>query len=208
MLSAMFVACCGLLVAEVSALRGGRGDPVGATVGLLQSAPVEVPELDSQAKAASGIMEQLGAAPVTAVRAGVLDPLAGGAYEVCDPDYSQPCPASFVNVGSLQGGARQHCAPGESYVGPCTGEARSFSGLSASAKARWSALCLANWPCATCTRDFADPCPAGWSVTSGSVCAPPASYSGPCGASVDFAGFSPAMLARWSSDCGAFWPCA
>ena len=206
--SFVFVACCSFFVAEVVALRSSRGDPVGAIVGLLQSAPVEVFDPGSQAKAAGAIMERLGASPVGVARVGELDPLAGGAFDVCDPDYSEPCPASFVNVGSLQGGARQHCAPSDSYVGPCAGEARSFSGLSASAKARWSALCLANWPCVGCSRDFTDPCPAGWSLTSGSVCGPPASYSGSCGGSVDFSGFSPAMLARWSSDCGAFWPCA
>ena len=97
--SAVFVACCSFLVAEVAALRGGRSDPVGAIVGLLQSAPVKVPEPDSHAKAASGIMEHLGAAPVRAARVAELDPLAGGAYERCEPDYSQPCPESFVNVG-------------------------------------------------------------------------------------------------------------
>lgn len=120
----------------------------------------------------------------------------------CDTDYSQACPTGFVAGAS-------GCAPTSAYQGPCSGEVRSFDGLSDAAKARWSALCLAQWPCVECDRNFAAACPKGWSAVDGKTrsCQAPSEYVGPCADVADFDGFNGAMLSQWSTACGAFWEC-
>ena len=72
----------------------------------------------------------------------------------CDADFSQACPTGFVAGAS-------GCVPTSAYQGPCASEVRSFDGLSDAAKARWSSLCLAQWPCVECDRDFSASCPKG-----------------------------------------------
>ena len=120
----------------------------------------------------------------------------------CDTDFSQACPTGFVAGSS-------GCVPTSAYEGPCAGEVRSFDGLTDAAKARWSSLCLARWPCVDCDRDFAAACPKGWAAVDGQPrsCQAPSQYVGPCADMADFDGFNAAMLSQWSTACGAFWEC-
>ena len=120
----------------------------------------------------------------------------------CDIDFSQACPTGFVAGSS-------GCVPTSAYQGPCAGDVRSFDGLSDAAKARWSSLCLASWPCVDCDRDFAAACPKGWAAVGGQPrsCQAPSQYVGPCADVADFDGFNAAMLSQWSTSCGAFWEC-
>ena len=179
--------------------------PLDVIVDVLQSAPVHLVEPDAQVQAASALIRDVAAevAPRSPFLKREIDPDLSGDRVFCDRDYSQLCPEGFANVG---GGL---CAPLGSYDGPCVGEARSLSGLPASAKERWSAQCAAAWPCKECTRDFSGPCPQGWLVdAAGATCSPAAGYTGPCSGPISFAGYNAEMLRYFSSQCGAFWACS
>lgn len=140
--------------------------------------------------------------PRSKVSEALLDPIPQDDAWHCEADFAQACPNGFV-------AGETGCAPTSEYVGPCTGEVKDFSGLSASAKERWSALCLAWWPCVACERDYSEPCPHEWSAVQGFSrrCSAPADYTGPCATEVDFDGFNVFMLAEWSSACAGFWRC-
>ena len=176
---------------------------LGDVASIFERAPVQTFEARKDVEATSALMQELAAQPVppSPIASRVLDPARHHATAACDRDFAQPCPAEFEPVGNGQ------CAPVASYVGPCGG-AHSFAGLSAAAKARWSDMCLAWWPCVRCERDFAAVCPAGWLRSGGALCKPTPSYTGPCSAPVDFAGYTRSMLAQWSATCDAHWPCA
>ena len=150
--------------------------------------------------------------------------------ESCERDYSVKCPDNFVSVGRIFGSETEYCAATAEYDGPCASEAHSFKGMSSKAKARWSKLCQASWPCMLCERNYEAVCPEGWARLNETLsCAPPPSYTGPCRGddafeytlardvtspaflkmiSTDFSGYNAAMLDVWSAECGAYWPCA
>ena len=158
--------------------------------------------------AASNIMKSMSRLPppVSPFAVARLDP---SLDDTCDRDYDQDCPQSFVSIGSIFGGATSYCAADTTYAGPCDSDVFNFDSYSHSAKSRWSSLCLANWPCRECTRDFQSPCPSGWGRGSGArTCTSPSQYSGPCSGTVDFAFYNKDMLSEWSSQCGAYWECA
>ena len=131
-----------------------------------------------------------------------LDPIPQDDAWHCEIDFAQACPNGFVTGDA-------GCVPTSAYTGPCANEVKDFSGLSDSAKERWSALCLAWWPCVACERDFSEPCPRGWSTVQGFArrCSAPPEYAGPCANEVDFDGFNAFMLAEWSEACAEFWGC-
>ena len=192
------------LLAIVSALRlSAAAGPLETLVGVFEHAPVSMQEPDPAAQGASSIMHSLaGQTPRVFPHAGaVLDPSAHHARAACDRDFSQQCPSFFSPAGVGK------CAPASGYTGPCAGGVQSFEALSPSAKERWSELCSASWPCIECRRDFSSLCPIGWVSAGGTTCKPTAAYSGPCGAVVNFAGFTRGMMSEWSSVCGAHWRC-
>merc|ERR1712183_880848 len=127
-------------------------------------------------------------------------------------DYTG-CPEHFVNIGPAFGGSTELCAASSEYVGPCASEAYAFGTMSAAAKARWSSMCQAYWPCragsaASLVAGFsaAALCPEGWNrVDGGLKCSSPLAYTGPCRGVVDFAGYNLNMLKTWSAKCGAIW---
>ena len=59
------------------------------------------------------------------------------------------------SVGAIFGGDAEYCAAGPTYFGPCVSEPTSFAGMSDAAKARWSAMCQAVWPCVGARRQSA-----------------------------------------------------
>ena len=187
-----------------SALRLSEAEgPLDALVDVFEHAPVSLQEPDVAEKAAGAIMQSLSGQKPHASPFGsaVLDPESHYARSSCDQDYSQQCPLLFSPAGVGK------CAPVSGYIGPCASGAQSFEALSSSAKARWSELCFAPWPCVECRRDFSSLCPSGWVADGGTKCKPTVAYSGPCGAVVDFAGFTRGMMMEWSSTCAAYWPC-
>ena len=156
---------------------------------------------------ASNIMKSMSRLPPPAspLIAAKLNPSLDG---TCDRDYSSDCPQKFVSIGSVFGGSTSYCAASSSYDGPCDSDVFNFDSYSAAAKARWSSMCLANWPCRECDRDFQSPCPREWVRAPGArSCTPPQQYTGPCVGTVDFAIYNKAMLSEWSSQCGAYWEC-
>ena len=153
------------------------GGPLDSIVGVLQSAPVHLGKPNAQVQAASAVMREVAAevGPTSPFLGREFDPDISNDLLFCDHDYAQSCPDGFASVGGAS------CAPLASYDGPCGGEARSFSGLPAAAKERWTMQCAASWPCKECIRDFAAPCPQGWlEDAAGATCSPAAGYAGPC----------------------------
>jgi len=153
---------------------------------------------------ASSVIKALGRfpGPISRAQGPAIDPVAFDAGWHCETDFSQACPSGFVAGSS-------GCVPTSAYQGPCSSDVCSFEGLSDSAKARWSSLCLAWWPCVECDRDFSAACPKGWSSVDGQSrrCQAPGDYVGPCADVAEFDGFNAAMLSQWSTSCGAFWEC-
>ena len=192
-----------LLVVDSALRLSEAAGPLDALVGVFEHAPVSLQEPDAAAQAASAITQGLAQQKprVSPVAGAILDPALHHARASCDRDFTQQCPLLFSPAGAGK------CAPASGYTGPCASGAQSFEALSPSAKERWSELCFAPWPCVECRRDFSSLCPAGWISDDGTKCKPTAIYSGPCGAVVNFAGFTRGMLAEWSSICGAHWPC-
>ena len=183
---------------------GSIGRPLDSIVEFFKSAPVHVGEPDAQVQAASAVMREVAAeaGPRSPFLNRELNPDLSANELFCDRDYAQLCPEGFASVGGTS------CAALASYDGPCAGEARSFQGLPASAKARWSMQCATSWPCKSCTRDFSEFCPEGWLADAASgTCSPFAGYAGPCSGPISFAGYNAEMLQQFSSSCGAFWPC-
>ena len=164
--------------------------------------------MSASVAAASGIVKSISRLPPPASPFFVakLDPTLDN---TCDRDYSLDCPQNFVSIGSIFGGSTSYCAAQAAYDGPCDSDVFNFDGYSHTAKARWSMMCLANWPCRECARDFQSPCPRGWARGAGvRTCASPSQYTGPCRGTVDFAFYNKAMLSEWSSQCGAYLECA
>jgi CPW-WPC domain-containing protein len=160
---------------------------------------------------ASNIMKAMSRlpAPASPFIESKLDPSHDAVVGTCDPDYTVDCPQHFVSIGSIFGGSASYCAADSTYAGPCDSDVFNFATYSKQAKARWSSMCLASWPCMECERDFQSPCPRDWLRAAGAQkCTPPSYYTGPCGGTVDFAFYNRAMLSEWSSRCGAFWECA
>ena len=202
---AMLVRIAFSFLSVAAALRMTASEPALDTLaGVFKDAPVQVFDAPGDVTATGKLMHELGARdmPGSIVLSEKRDPARHHAVASCDRDFAQPCPDHFQSTSAGT------CAPGAGYQGPCGGAAQSFGSLSAAAKMRWSELCSAWWPCVECPRDFSAVCPRDWSMQSGSICKPSAAYAGPCVAPVDFAGYTRDMLAAWSSDCGAHWPCA
>ena len=180
------------------------GGSLDSIIDVFKTAPVHVGKPDAQVQAASAVMREVAAdaGPRSPFLNRELNPDVSANELFCDRDYAQLCPDGFASVGGTS------CAALASYEGPCAGEARSFQGLPASAKARWAMQCATSWPCKSCARDFSERCPEGWVAdAAGRTCNPVAGYTGPCSGPISFAGYNAEMLQQFSSSCGAFWPC-
>lgn len=191
--------------ASMLSVEARGGDAESDALGLLQDlAPSAVASNKAADGGASAAMKGLAQypGPISRSLSAAVDPVALDEAWHCETDFSQACPSGFVAESS-------GCVPTSAYAGPCAGEVRSFDGLSDAAKARWSSLCLAWWPCVDCDRDFAAACPKGWAPVEGQPrrCQAPGQYVGPCPGVADLDGFNGAMLSQWSTACGAFWEC-
>jgi CPW-WPC domain-containing protein len=191
--------------ASMLSAEAGGGDAGSDALGLLQDlAPTAGASGAGSDGGASSAMKGLGRypGPISRAQGPAVDPVALDESWHCETDFSQACPNGFVAGSS-------GCVPTSAYQGPCASDVRSFDGLSDAAKARWSSLCLASWPCVDCDRDFAAACPKGWASVDGQPrhCQAPGQYVGPCAAVAGFDGFNAAMLSQWSTACGAFWEC-
>ena len=195
---------CFAVADDVNAVIADMGDALGAQV-------VNDLEASQSVLSSSDIMKSMSRLPPPASPfiAQKLDPGHDDVAEMCDRDFTLDCPQHFVSIGPIRGGSTAYCAADSTYAGPCDSDVYNFDAYSRSAKARWSNMCLANWPCVECERDYQSPCPREWIRASGArVCSPPSHYTGPCSGAVDFAFFNKAMLAEWSSRCAGYWECS
>lgn len=133
-----------------------------------------------------------------------------------DKDFSDACPLGWM--GMTDGG----CAAPDSYTGVC-GNKQFFVGASVAAKMEAEVACGICWPCAvagkddsaTCIRDWAQPCPNGYTAqpishdTFGDVggvsCAADFTYEGECEQQVVFKDV--AAKQRFAERCQTSWPC-
>ena len=113
----------------------------------------------------------------------------------CPRDFNS-CPVGFT--AGVSG-----CSA-TSYSGPCAASTVDLGKMSLAAKVRFSNQCGAAFPCVSGTRNYSQKCPQGWSNSSGSICTPPADYTGAC-QQTDFSGYNAAMLSNWEQLCGAYW---
>ncbi|VWU50363.1 CPW-WPC family protein [Hepatocystis sp. ex Piliocolobus tephrosceles] len=96
-----------------------------------------------------------------------LDEILEDSNDVCDEDYSLPCPLNFFRTSS-------GCVPLETYKGPCNKVQDKLMYLSDNQKESWSEICETNWPCMplTCPYgiDYDTICPINWVGTENGVC--------------------------------------
>merc|ERR1712183_174653 len=186
------------------------GQPLEAAGSILQNSKVAIVPDTKSIDDASSIIK--GIAQVPAPTRPLAEHLTGPqptATDSCERDYTT-CPDQFVNIGPAFGGS-ELCAASSGYVGPCS-EACDFGSMTVTAKARWSSLCQASFPCRVAAASFgvassaSAPCPEGWKHMEGELkCSSPSTYSGPCRGTMDFTGYNLNMLKKWSEKCGAAW---
>jgi CPW-WPC domain-containing protein len=195
----------------IRALVGGRSGrtPIEEIGNMLSNSTISVaPELTSFG-GPSSIIRALGRLPAPRQPFGSTrqkDPKVLR-RDSCDRDYKTLCPNNFVNIGPVRGGTEQYCAADSRYHGPCRDEVYTFAKMSQMAKERWSEMCLAEWPCQRCQRDYQAFCPWSWTHIGLGKCVPSSQYEGPCRDEMNFIGYNEDMLQLWSSECGAFWSC-
>eukprot|EP00929_Paragymnodinium_shiwhaense_P009783 TRINITY_DN114114_c0_g1_i1.p1 TRINITY_DN114114_c0_g1~~TRINITY_DN114114_c0_g1_i1.p1 ORF type:complete len:207 (-),score=28.21 TRINITY_DN114114_c0_g1_i1:92-712(-) len=199
-------ACLMLAVRSASAAALQGLSPLDAITRTLQSLPIAaVPDDTAAFDNATALLAAFKdeRAPEAPFKKSLQDPEPLVGFFSC-PRGINSCPEGF------KADAQNHdiCVPEPSYRGPCTSPI-SRSGMTLSAKSRWSDACQASWPCTACPRDYTG-CPLRWIRSedpAGAVlCEPPSSYVGACGA-LDVVGESPVTLESWASSCGAVWPC-
>jgi len=119
---------------------------------------------------------------------------------VCARDYSGACPDGWSDAGD-----GQQCLSSAQYTGPCP--TQTTFGMTPAQKGARAAECGTAFPCSgACPRDYAAPCPQGWSTKDAS-CVAPSEYEGPCVEKKDFSTFSAAEKASWALACSVVWPC-
>ena len=177
------------------------------TIGdIMRTASIDVVADTTKQDSFSEIMRGLARVPPPAslTKEQFEDPISSFGAAACHRDYNATCPDNFVALPQTD-----RCVADSQYAGPCTSESYAFQAMSLRAKARWSDQCFAFWPCVHCDRDYRGSCPHGWIVisVSGGTCQAPSGYTGPCKGTASMLGWNLEMLKRWSSECGAFWPC-
>lgn len=148
-----------------------------------------------------------------AARCGVLFPCVGA----CSADFSASCPFGW----SLD--SNGDCLAPSAYTGACVGR-KNFKSMKQSEKQRWAQACDVSWPCrgnsagaaaadtiaagnvdADCIQDFAEACPAGFSV-EGDTCKAPASFAGACGSRLPST-YTAEEKSAYADACKTSWPC-
>lgn len=118
----------------------------------------------------------------------------------CDVDVEEPCPSGWREV------AANICEAPVAYGGPCE-QYVNTSGMTLEDKMEFGMRCDASWPCAAPpTHDYEPLCPNGWILQSGTLCAAPREYEGPCAATSDLKGLSAAEKQRFQEFCNVSWP--
>lgn len=133
-----------------------------------------------------------------------------------DKDYSDACPLGWTE---LTDGS---CAAPKTYEAACSNK-QVFIGSSVAEKMEVELSCAICWPCsgggadsaATCVRDWAQPCPNGYSPqdlpnnefseASGVTCVADLTYEGECEAEISFKDSHAKQ--EFSERCQTSWPC-
>lgn len=143
-------------------------------------------------------------------------PLEKACPKCADKDYSDPCPLAWAAL------ADGRCVAPAGYAGECS-EDQSFIGSSAAEKMELEITCGICWPCARggeseaamCRRDWAQPCPNGYSPqdipynefrdADATTCAAELLYEGECEQQVIFKDV--VAKQEFSERCQTSWPC-
>lgn len=138
------------------------------------------------------------------------------ACPTCDKDYSDLCPLGWTEFTDGS------CAAPKAYAGTCS-KRQVFVGVSVAEKMEAEIACSMCWPCArggegtsgSCVRDWAQPCPNGYSPkdlanhefseTSGLTCVADLTYEGECEPEVIFQDVQ--RKRDFSERCQTSWPC-
>lgn len=178
------------------------------------SAKISAAERESLSKSAA-VASQRAYAPRQQAVADFLSAEAqvGKACPSCDDkDYSDSCPLGWSQLTDGR------CEAPSTYHGQCGG-IQSFMGSSAAAKMELELTCGVCWPCskgaASCERDWAQPCPNGFSpqdiaigehsASGGPTCAADLFYEGECEQLVTFNDLQSKQ--EFADRCQTSWPC-
>ncbi|KAF8819387.1 cpw-wpc domain-containing protein [Cardiosporidium cionae] len=136
--------------------------------------------------------------------------------EGCSFDYSELCPAGWVNMGD-----GRKCNAPFTYTGNCN-KVEDLSDMTPLEKYSFAKKCEAAWPCLNqCEQNFQSGacsavvlmlhrrsnCPENWELLSNGVCAADNKYSGPCVRKKSFLNFESYEKKKWGEICNVRWPC-
>jgi CPW-WPC domain-containing protein len=121
---------------------------------------------------------------------------------LCVRDYSACCPEGWIEEGD----GKSCLAPIE-YRGNCATKME-YSGMTPLEKSVQALACGTVFPCLeSCTKDYEELCPDGWTEEAGGFCTAPESYAGRCVRRQAFFSFNELQKASWAASCGVSWPC-
>merc|ERR1712217_852405 len=112
-------------------------------------------------------------------------------------DYSEPCPSGWEYLSDGT------CKASPDYVGVCSAK-QSFVEGSVVEKEEVELICGVCWPC-SCERDWAPPCPSGYSLIGNATCSADIGYEGQCEQLVSFKDVHEKMA--FAQRCQTSWAC-
>ncbi|SBT80033.1 CPW-WPC family protein, putative [Plasmodium malariae] len=122
--------------------------------------------------------------------------------DVCDQDYSLPCPLNFFRTSS-------GCVPQNSYEGPCN-KVHKLMFLYDNQKESWADICGANWPCIPLAcpygTDYDSTCPINWIDIGKGICRS-IYINEKCQNDIDFSSTTIVDKKKFEQLCGIRWKC-
>ncbi|CRH01699.1 CPW-WPC family protein [Plasmodium relictum] len=123
--------------------------------------------------------------------------------DMCDPDYSLPCPLNFFRTSS-------GCVPLNTYEGPCNKIQDKLMYLYDNQKESWGDICEANWPCIPLKCpfgvDYNSVCPIQWEDVGKGICR--SIYkNNKCPNDINFSKATIKEKKKLEKECGIRWKC-
>ncbi|SBS92467.1 conserved Plasmodium protein, unknown function [Plasmodium ovale curtisi] len=123
--------------------------------------------------------------------------------DICDQDYSLPCPLNFFRTSS-------GCVPLGSYEGPCNKVQDKLEHMYDNQKESWAEICDSNWPCMPLTcpygTDYDSLCPINWMEVGKGMCRS-LYINEKCQEDIQFSSKTIAEKKDFEKVCGIRWRC-
>lgn len=128
---------------------------------------------------------------------------------LCNRRWTAKCPDGWIQLGEDQ------CSAVHGLYGGACKTLQSFGSMSIRERQQWAEECKAPWPCDDCpngsARDYAKPCPEGWSESAGGragTCVAPPDFETKCATSYNFAQLDVVTKSELAETCGFNWKCS